>query len=79
MTYPSRMRMGSFAFTQDGDELSCTLTVDSHDLGQVTLDSCGLTAGTQDIEGYGKERTLTVESVQTMLSGMIVKPGVPRR
>lgn len=74
VTYPSRMRMGSFAFTQDGDELSCTLTVDSHDLGQVTLDSCGLTAGTQDIEGYGKERTLTVESVQTMLSGMIVKP-----
>lgn len=74
VTYPSRMRMGSFAFAQDGDELSCTLTVDSHDLGQVTLDSCGLTAGAQDIEDYGKERTLTVESVQTMLEGYAIDP-----
>lgn len=74
VTYPSRMRMGSFAFEQDGDEVTCTLTVDSHDLGQVTLDECGLTAGTQNITAYGKERTLTVTSIQTMLGGMFVEP-----
>lgn len=74
VTYPSRMRMGSFAFAQDGNELTCTITVDSHDLGQVTLDECGLTAGAQDITAYGKERTLTVDSIQTMLGGMIVEP-----
>ncbi len=74
VTYPSRMRMGSFAFSQDGENLSCTLTVDSHTLGQVTLDDCALTAGAVAIEDYAKERTLTVDSIQTMLGGMFVEP-----
>lgn len=73
VTYPSRMRMGSLEFAQKGEKLACTLTVDSHDLGDVTLDECGL-ATTADITAYGKERTLTVDSVQTMLGGMFVQP-----
>ena len=73
VTYPSRMRMGSLEFAQRGEKLACTLTVDSHDLGDVTLDECGL-ATTAGITAYGKERTLTVDSVQTMLGGMFVQP-----
>lgn len=73
VTYPSRMRMGSLEFAQRGERLECTLTVDSHDLGDVTLDECGL-ATTAGITAYGKERTLTVDSVQTMLGGMFVQP-----
>lgn len=73
VTYPSRMRMGSLEFAQKGEKLECTLTVDSHDLGDVTLDECGL-ATTAGITAYGKERTLTVDSVQTMLGGMFVQP-----
>ena len=73
VTYPSRMRMGSLEFAQRGEKLACTLTVDSHDLGDVTLDKCGL-ATTAGITAYGKERTLTVDSVQTMLGGMFVQP-----
>ena len=73
VTYPSRMRMGSLEFAQRGEKLECTLTVDSHDLGDVTLDECGL-ATTAGITAYGKERTLTVDSVQTMLGGMFVQP-----
>ena len=73
VTYPSRMRMGSLAFAQDGDNLTCTLTVDSHSLGTVAMDECGL-SGSSDIEAYGKERTLTVDSLQTMIGGMLVQP-----
>ena len=73
VTYPSRMRMGSLEFAQKGEKLECTLTVDSHDLGDVTLDECGL-ATTAGITAYGKERTLTVDSIQTMLGGMFVQP-----
>ena len=73
VTYPSRMRMGSLEFAQKGEKLECTLTVDSHDLGDVTLDECGL-ATTAGITAYGKERTLTVDSVTTMLNGYIVDP-----
>lgn len=73
VTYPSRMRMGSLEFAQRGERLECTLTVDSHDLGDVTLDECGL-ATTAGITAYGKERTLTVDSVTTMLNGYVVDP-----
>ncbi|MDO4428241.1 MAG: hypothetical protein Q4B91_01855 [Atopobiaceae bacterium] len=65
--------MGSLEFAQRGERLECTLTVDSHDLGDVTLDECGL-ATTAGITAYGKERTLTVDSIQTMLGGMFVQP-----
>ena len=73
VTYPSRMRMGSLEFAQRGERLECALTVDSHDLGDVTLDECGL-AITAGITAYGKERTLTVDSVTTMLNGYLVNP-----
>ncbi len=73
VTYPSRMRFGSLEFAQKGEKLECTLTVDSHDLGDVTLEECGL-ATTAGITAYGKERTLTVDSIQTMLGGMFVQP-----
>lgn len=78
VTYPSYMRTGSFEFMQKGDELECTLTVDSKPLDTVSFDlasQAGLVeADSADITAYGKERTLTVESVTTMLNGYVVDP-----
>lgn len=78
VTYPSYMRTGSFEFMQKGDELECTLTVDSKPLDTVSFDLASqnglVEVPSADITAYGKERTLTVESVQTMLGSMFVEP-----
>ncbi|WP_302153015.1 metallophosphoesterase [uncultured Enorma sp.] len=78
VTYPSYMRTGSFEFMQKGDELECTLTVDSKPLDTVSFDLASqgglVEVDSADITEYGKERTLTVESVTTMLNGYVVDP-----
>lgn len=78
VTYPSYMRTGSFEFAQKGDELECTLTVDSKPLDTVSFDLASqnglVEVPSADITAYGKERTLTVESVTTMLNGYVVDP-----
>ncbi|WP_291290643.1 metallophosphoesterase [Enorma sp.] len=78
VTYPSYMRTGSFEFMQKGDELECTLTVDSKPLDTVNFDLASqgglVEVDSADITAYGKERTLTVESVTTMLNGYVVDP-----
>lgn len=78
VTYPSYMRTGSFEFMQRGDELECTLTVDSKPLDMVSFDLASqgglVEVDSADITAYGKERTLTVESVTTMLNGYVVDP-----
>lgn len=78
VTYPSHMRTGSFEFMQKGDERECTLTVDSKPLDTVSFDLASqgglVEVDSADITAYGKERTLTVESVTTMLNGYVVDP-----
>lgn len=78
VTYPSYMRTGSFEFMQKGDERECTLTVDSKPLDTVSFDLASqgglVEVDSADITAYGKERTLTVESVTTMLNGYVVDP-----
>lgn len=78
VTYPSYMRTGSFEFVQKGDELECTLTVDAQPLGTVSFDLASegglVEVPSANITEYGKERTLTVESVTTMLNGYVVDP-----
>lgn len=78
VTYPSHMRLGSFEFAQAGNALECTMTVDDQPLGTVDFSIAqagGLNdVASQDITEYGKSRTLTVESVTTMLDGYVVDP-----
>lgn len=78
VTYPSHMRVGSFEFAQKGETLECTMTVDDQPLGAVDFDLASqgglVEVDSADITAYGKERTLTVDSIQTMLGGMFVQP-----
>lgn len=75
ITYPSYMRTGSVAFATKGDELTCTLTVYATPLGPVIYDECEHDHEViDDIEAYGKERTLTYESAETMIDSYILSP-----
>lgn len=74
VTYPSFMRTGSLSYVCDKDQVTANLTVDKHDLGDVAFVGCGLDGQHASITAYGSTRTLTYDSVKTMVSGMAIEP-----